>query len=413
MASSRDRHIDNTRLEAGAQAQAGEAEKAGELSREITILNSIAQALNRTVEMDEVLRAALAQVADLLELHTGWLWLLDEETGESYLAAAQNLPRALTKNPERMSGRCYCLDTYRGGDLAGAANVRVVTCSRLKELVKDTGGLRYHASIPLYAPHGKKLGVLNVASADWRELSADDLRLLYTVGDLVSIAIERARLFAQRERLGAVEERNRLARELHDTLAQGISAVALQLEAADALLDAEADPLRVQQAVRRALKLTRTNLEEARRSVQDLRAAPLEGRTLPEALRLLMEEMRRERPQKGGPKLRFQTVGEHRPMPVRVESGLYRIAREALTNALRHAQAHSVALRLETVPAYVRLVIEDDGRGFDPSQASEGHYGLIGINERTRLLGGTLHLSSCPGDGTVLDVTIPLDNTAG
>ncbi len=411
MSSSTDRRADDTRLKPTEAAQVGETGKVGELNREITILNSIAQALNRTVEMDEVLRAALAQVADLLELHTGWLWLLNEETGESYLAAAQNLPPALTKNPERMSGRCYCLDTYRSGDLAGAANVRVVTCSRLKELVKDTNGLRYHASIPLYAPHGKKLGVLNVASADWRELSPDDLRLLYTVGDLVSIAIERARLFAQRERLGAVEERNRLARELHDTLAQGISAVALQLEAADALLDSEADPSRVQQAVRRALALTRTNLEEARRSVQDLRAAPLEGRTLPEALGLLVEELRRERSPKGGPRLRFETRGEHRPLPVRIESGLYRIAREALTNAMRHAQARRIVLRLVTVPTYVRLVVEDDGSGFDPSQAGEGHYGLIGINERTRLLGGTLHLSSCPGGGTELDVMIPLDAT--
>src|SRR5437868_12606573 len=124
MASSRDRHGDDTRLEGRAQARVGETGKAGKLSREITILNSIAQALNRTVEMDEVLRAALAQVADLLELHTGWLWLLDEETGEWYLAAAQNLPRALTTNPERMSGRCYCLATYRRGALAGAADVR-------------------------------------------------------------------------------------------------------------------------------------------------------------------------------------------------------------------------------------------------------------------------------------------------
>lgn len=412
MASSMDRHVDGTGLEVGTQAQqvAGDG-KAGELNREIAILNSIAQALNRTVEMDEVLRAALAQVADLLGLHTAWLWLLDEETGESYLAAAQNLPRALTKSPQRMSGRCYCLDTYRSGDMAGAANVRVVTCSRLKGLVRDTGGLRYHASIPLYAPRGKKLGVLNVASADWRELSPDDLRLLYTVGDLVSIAIERARLFAQRERLGAVEERNRLAREIHDTLAQGISAVALQLEAADALLDAGTDPQRIQQAVRRALALSRTNLEEARRSVQDLRAAPLEGRTLPEALGLLVEELRRERPPKGEPAVRFELLGEQRPLPVRVESGLYRMAREALANALQHAQAHRITLRLETVPAYVRLVVEDDGRGFDPSQASEGHYGLIGINERTRLLGGTLDLCSYPGNGTVVDIKVPLGDT--
>lgn len=94
--------------------------------------------------------------------------IVSELTGESYVAAAQNRPPALANNLHRMEGHCYCLDTYRAGDREGAANVNVVTCSRLKGLVAGTGGLRYHASIPLYA-HGKKLGVLNVASTDWRQ----------------------------------------------------------------------------------------------------------------------------------------------------------------------------------------------------------------------------------------------------
>ena len=153
---------------AGSEIPRTESEALQQRNRELSILNSIAQALNQSFEVDEALRVALAQVAELLGLHTGWIWLLNEETGESYLGAAQNLPRALTKNPRRMSGRCYCLDTYRKGDMAGAANVNVVRCSRLDGLVDGTDGLRYHACIPLYA-RGKKLGVLNVASTDWRE----------------------------------------------------------------------------------------------------------------------------------------------------------------------------------------------------------------------------------------------------
>ena len=182
---------------------ASDAEMLEHRNRELTILNSIAAALNASVDIDDALQAVLAQVADLLGLHTGWIWLLDEDTGESFLAAAQNLPLGLKRDPSRMSGSCYCLDTYRSGDFDGAANVNVVKCSRLSGLVGvgETDGLRYHASIPLYA-HGKKLGVLNVASTDWRKLSADDLRLLYTVGDLVSIAIERARLYQQSMRAG-------------------------------------------------------------------------------------------------------------------------------------------------------------------------------------------------------------------
>ena len=108
----------------------------------------------------------LLQVTTLLDLQTSWVWLLYEATGESYLAPSQNLPPGLADQPERMEGDCYCLDTYRRGDLEGVANVNVVQCSRLTALVDGTDGLRYHASIPLYASGDKRLRVLNVASGD-------------------------------------------------------------------------------------------------------------------------------------------------------------------------------------------------------------------------------------------------------
>jgi two-component system NarL family sensor kinase len=379
-------------------------QKLAQRNRELSILNGIAEALNRTVDMDEVLGTALAKVAELLGLHTGWVWLLDEESGESYLGAALNLPPALTKNPHRMSGRCYCLDTYRAGDLNGAANVNVVTCSRLKELVDGTDGLRYHASIPLYG-HGRKLGVLNVASTDWHELGEDDLCLLGTVADLVSMAIERARLFGKSTRLGATEERSRLAREIHDTLAQGLTALTLQLESADFLLEAGEERQRVRQSIRKALVLARASLEETRRSVQDLRAAPLEGRTLAEALAALVREHARP----GESEASCEVIGELRPLPVRIENGLYRMAQEALTNISRHAGARHISLRLETTPHRIRLTIEDDGSGFDPAEVGDGHYGLVGINERARLLGGQMRVQSSPGSGTRVVLTVPLE----
>jgi two-component system NarL family sensor kinase len=370
-------------------------------NRELSILNTIAGALNRSVDLEAALQATLVQVADLLDLRTAWIWLLHETSGEPYLAAAQNLPPALAGNPARMEGSCYCLDTYRDGDLNGAANVNVVTCTRLKWLVDGTDGLRYHASIPLYA-HGKQLGVLNVASPDWRELAADDLRLLYTVGDLLSIAVERARLFARSTQLGALEERNRLAREIHDTLAQGLTAIALQLESADALLEANAAPIRTRIAVGKALELARSNLEEARRSVLDLRAAPLEGRTLVQALADLAKT-----PIKGIT-ITFTAAGAGRPLSPRVEVGLYRIVQEALNNATRHAQARTIAITLVTTPEAICCVIEDDGCGFDPATVTPGHYGLVGLSERARLLGGTLELHTSPGSGTRVAITIPL-----
>jgi two-component system, NarL family, sensor kinase len=374
-------------------------------NRELSILNTIAEALNREVDLPQALHVVLARVADLLDLRTGWIWLLREDTGDSYLAATLNLPPGLASDPRRMEGSCYCLDTFRAGDLEGAANVNVVTCSRLKWLDADgTGGLHYHASIPLYA-HAKKLGVLNVASPGWRELSAADLRLLYTVGDLLAIAVERARLFARQADFGAAEERNRLAREIHDTLAQGLTAITLQLETADALLEGQDAPERSRQAIAQALSLARSNLEEARRSVLDLRATPLQDHTLAQALAALAAEWSG----KGPAPVRFRAIGGSRPLPPRVEAGLYRIAQEALTNATRHARASLIRVELAAEPGQVRLTIDDDGRGFEPDQITGDRFGLLGLNERARLLGGSLSLQSSPGEGTRVEVTVPLD----
>jgi two-component system NarL family sensor kinase len=370
-------------------------------NRELSILNAIAEALSRSINIEGALRATLARVAELLGLRTGWVWLLRPDTGLPYLAAAQNLPPALAQHPHRMEGWCYCLDTFRAGDLAGAANVNVVTCSRLKQLVDGTGGLRFHASIPLYTQR-QKLGVLNVASLEWRELSSGDLRLLHTIGDMLSIAIERAQLFARSVELGAVEERIRLARELHDTLAQGMTAVGLQMESVDALLESGASAARARESLARALALNRASLADVRRSVLDLRAATLDGRSLVQAVQALA------RGRAAPPKIKVMVVGGNQPLPARLEVGVYRIISEALTNVERHAHAERVRVRLTITPERLRCTISDDGRGFNPEEVPVGHFGLVGMNERAKLLGGRLRLASAPGRGTRLSVSVPV-----
>ena len=383
-------------------------------NRELSILNSIAQALHREIDLDRALNVVLAQVAELFGLRTGWIFLVHEETDETYLAASLNLPPGLADHPALMAGDCYCLDTYQAGDLAGAANVNIITCTRLKKLVSGSGGLLFHASIPLYG-QVHKLGVLNVASADWRKLSDDDLRLLYTVGDLLSIAVERARLFARSTQIGALEERNRLAREIHDTLAQGLSAIALKLDAVDALLEYNSsieaptaklkeNALSVRQYVKQSLVLAQQNLDEARRSVLDLRAAPLEGRTLPQALALLVQSTA----ERTGAPIDFSSRGDRQPLPVRLEVGLYRIAQEALNNACQHACAGQIQMALSYQPDSITLELQDDGSGFDVAEIEQERFGLIGMNERARLLGGELRVESDVAHGTHVHVTAPL-----
>ncbi len=379
-------------------------------SYELSILNDVARALNASVDLPALLARALEKVTELLGLSTGWVLLFDETSGEPYVAAAQNLPPGLREEPKFLTGWCYCLDSFADGEMDGAVNVSVISCSRLRKLAqaKDkTAGLRYHASIPLEAHAGEgelqRLGMLNVAGPEWRELDPDELALLRTIGDMLGVAVERARLHARRLGSAQAEERNRLAREIHDTLAQDLSAIAFQLEAAEALLSEPAqpvDPERARRSVTAALGLTRKALDEARRSVLDLRAAPLEGRTLPEALAALAQE--------SAPWATFEAVpAKPVKIPPAVEVGLYRIAQEALQNALRHADASRVMLRLETAPDRFRLLIEDDGRGFVIEDAAEGRFGLLGMRERARLLGGTLQIESAPGTGTRITAEVP------
>ncbi len=383
-------------------------------NRELAVLYEIAGRLNRKVDVHEALQEVLAQVTRLLDLQTGWVWLLDQQ-GEPYLAAAQSLPPYLADHPKRMTGYCLCLDTFLEGSLEGAANIDVLRCSRLKNAERENDptswGLRFHASIPIYAG-AIPLGVLNVASEDWRELLPEELQLLHIIGDQIGLAMQRARLSAEHTRaaarLATIEERNRLAREIHDTLAQGLAAITLQLETADALMDAK--PERAHEAVQRALNLARGNLEEARRSVMDLRAAPLQKHTLPEALAALAQ-----RACDGSSLAEVQYVfapNDNFPtMPTRVEASIYRIAQEALANACKHAEARHISLSLSVADQAVRLVVLDDGRGFDPEKVAhitrDGHFGLAGMSERVKLLGGTICIQSEPGAGTEIAVQVP------
>ena len=334
-------------------------------NRELAVLYTIAGHLNRKVDVHEALQEVLAQVTNLLGMQTGWVWLLDQQ-GEPYLAAAQSLPPYLADHRERMTGYCLCLDTFLEGSLEGASNIDVFRCSRLKNAERDSDptswGLRFHASVPIYAG-AIPLGVLNVASEDWRELLPEELQLLHIIGDQIGLAIQRARLSAEHTlaaaRLATIEERNRLAREIHDTLAQGLAAITLQLETADAL--GTTRPERAQEAIRRALALARGNLKEARRSVMDLRAAPLQNRTLPEALAALAQRGCEEH----ALPIQFSCSPERAfpQLSTRLEVGIYRIAQEALANACKHARAQHIEVTLLGNDEYVELVVLDDGHG--------------------------------------------------
>lgn len=381
-------------------------------AQHLTTMTALAQALSHGADLTQSLDAALATVAELLGLETGWVWLLEEGSEEPRLAAARALPPELRDHPDALNGDCYCLSTFRDGDLRGAANVNVVRCSRLARawcfVPFSCRGreLRCHASVPL-AVGERRLGMLNVASGDWRVLSADELNLLTTAGALVSLAIERTRLEAEGARMRAAEERNQLARDIHDTLAQSLAALTLQLEVADTQA-AGGDPA-LGASVTRALDLARATLDDARRSVLDLREAPVDGRNLGAAIRRLGETVRAAAADRFDVVVTCEGLGDAPDeLPTAVAVGLFRIAQQALANAAAHASPRRVAVLLARRADGVLLRVEDDGVGFDPAGVGERRFGIVGMNERARLLGGTLCLDSSPGGGTVIEVRAPI-----
>ena len=372
--------------------------------RYFSTLKVIAETLNNGVSLRQTFESTLPLVIELLQLHTGWLFLFDQ--GSFTNVASYQLPPALAYPSSAWDAPCECQRLARSGDLHAAA--QVVECSRLRDATGDRQGLAYHASVPL-VKGDRLLGIMNAATPQWDVFTPQDIEILSAIGHQIATAIERTQLAEQATRVALVEERNRLAREVHDTLAQELTGIALQLEAADALL--EHSPERARARIRQALERTRESLAEARRSVLDLRAGPLERQTLPAALETLGQRFTAET----GTSVASQLVLAGPRLPARVEEALYRIAQEALVNIRRHAQASAVRIELRQTGDSVQLLVADNGRGFDIQQTSapgagpHTHgFGLIGIQERAHLLNGEMQISSCPGAGAQLEVTIPL-----
>lgn len=202
---------------------------------------------------------------------------------------------------------------------------------------------------------------------------------------------------AMQEQLATSNERARLARELHDTLAHTLSAVAVQLEGARSLWDD--DPKRAQSMVDKSLASTRSGLTEARRAIQALRASPLEDLGLAEAVRQLGMDTA-DTHDVSIDVSKVDEVGTVRP---EVEHTIYRIAEESLTNAMRHGAPTNVVVRLSRAPDRVSLEVCDNGSGFDPDpDGADGHHGLNGMRERAELVGGGLVIETSKIEGTTI-----------
>jgi signal transduction histidine kinase len=256
-------------------------------------------------------------------------------------------------------------------------------------------------SVPLIV-QDQDYGAITVYYQSPRDFSEEDLRLAMSVADQVALAVESARLREQAEQSAALEERGRLARELHDSVTQSLYSVTMYTEAAARLMTAGQET-NAAEFLRDARDTAQEALREMRLLIYQLRPPILEKGGLAVALQVRLDAVER----RGGIRAELVVDGEDR-LPAAVQTELHQIAQEALNNALKHAHANEVQVHLSFGDATTCLEVRDDGVGFDLGVGkTRGGLGLRGMRERVQKISGQLKIASAPGQGTKVVVEVP------
>lgn len=382
-----------------------------ERTSELAALNAIAASVSRTLNLREIMEEALERTLDVMQLEQGVAYrtisLEGEGQGEGYLEIITHRgmsPRfieAASRLPIR--GSLIQAAAERGGPLVWQTDTYPVP--EIREVILS-GGAKVAITIPL-AVQDRLVGALVLGSLEERTFEEEELSLLAAIGRQVGVAVENARLYERAQKTTILEERGRLARELHDSVTQSVYSVTLYAEAATRLLRAG----ETQQAAQYLADLRDSGLEalrEMRLLIYELRPLALEKSSLADALRGRLEAVEA----RSGVKSTLNVEGtEDLDYATKVE--LYQIGQETLNNILKHARAGHVLVNLSFTPEDTALEVVDDGIGFDLEEAANsGGLGLAGIYERAQRLGAELKIDSTPETGTRVCVRIPRSDPA-
>jgi len=361
---------------------------------------------------DKFLGQMLSTIGRLLKAQSVILWLLDETNDSLVLRAwaegtnfAKGDPEhPFIKNPSSWKEDPGLRELFFSGAPVACEDVErdPFTSNDLREYLKS-GGTKKFLRIPTLVG-GRVKGFIGIRHGDRPPYRPEEIELAQALAHQAMLAIQ-LNEFAERSRQAAVlEERNRMARDIHDTLAQGFTGVIVQLEAAD---DAIACCRRKEanEHLQRASELARRSLTEARRSVRALRPQALQQENFWEALRGIIKTTT------AGTTVHttFTLTGELRDLPQHWQENLLHIGQEALTNALKYAHSHNFETRLSFNTNDLRLEFRDDGDGFELEEQHDG-FGLAGMRERSEQMGGTLNIISARGKGTKITLTLPYNH---
>jgi signal transduction histidine kinase len=390
-----------------------------EATRELSALVETSRILASTLDLDTILRESVAKIVTLLEpAGLGLIYLEDPNARELVLAArsdaevagelALTLGKRTASQVHQTAQPVCCQQVEDAEDPADGAPARDGTTNVL--------------GVPLLS-QGRVTGALVMMSREGSPVfSSEDLPLVQALGSQLSIAIENARLYAEvaeKERIrgqlldravsAQEDERKRIARELHDETGQALSGVLMGLTGVETAMTSSL-PL-ARSRLNDLKTFTTQALDELRNLVADLRPVLLDDLGLVAALHWFAQRYQ----ERSGIEVQMTVDGNRRRLDPRVETVLFRIAQEAMTNTAKHAQARHLRLLLNLCDDAATLSVEDDGRGFDPATVLDRRYhrpawGLLGIQERMALVGGSFELWSKPGEGARISVRVPLSS---
>jgi PAS domain S-box-containing protein len=361
-------------------------------TRELSTLYAVTAVASTTLDLKIILYHSLDRILAALGTDTGFIHLLDDTGKALRMTAERGIPQDIVTRTDSMP-----VGIGGSGWVMAHSEPLVVPDTaadpRTAELARVMGP-RAYACVPIRAK-GCVIGVLSILHQLNRPVSSEGVALLVSIGDQLGVSVDHARLLAEAQGRATIEERERLARELHDSVTQALYSLTLLAEAARRASGVD-DAAQVEAYLTRLGEIAHQSLKEMRLLVYQLRPAALEKEGLVGALQQRLDTVEK----RAGIDARLLVEGSA-AVPTNVEEVFFRIAQEALNNSLKHASAKSVTVLLRTDTERIELEVADDGRGFDPDGVrDQGGMGLVSMTERAAGLGASLAIHSAPGSGT-------------
>lgn len=367
-------------------------------TRELSALYEVTAVASQVLDQETTLKLSLARVLAAMRSQVGFIHLLDEEGQTLRLVTEQGLlPEVAVGLKIKPFGKDLISQIVEGGEMVVIPNI--TSTSSWPQMAAMPGLIAY-AGVPIRVS-GQHLGVLSVFGTQEQQFSVEEVALLASIADQVGVLVENARLRQQAERTAIIEERNRLARDLHDAVTQSLYSLTLFAEVGREQTLAQ-DLASLERTLTQIGTISQQALKEMRLLVHELRPLDLQQEGLVGALHRRLSAVER----RANTKARL-IVEDWMELPALMEEELYRIAQEALNNALKHTGATAVNVYLRMLEGHVEMEVVDNGDGFQFEKIqSRGGLGLTSMRERAEKLGGALLINSAPGMGTRVKVRV-------